>query len=78
MSILTAVGLKLAPDAQDAVVSVGVAVVGCIMALTADPAPVVVVGGVIPVRDFKAEITAALVAEDFASVAALSAQLAQK
>ena len=81
ISIISAIGLKVAPDAQEAIVSAGIAIVGAVLALTADAAPVIttVTTGAAPaVRDIAAELKTAYDAGNYATVATLSAELAKQ
>lgn len=76
ISIISAVGLKVAPEAQEAIVSAGIAIVGAVLALTADVVPVAIVGP--PERDIAAELKTAYDAGNYATVALLSAELAKR
>jgi hypothetical protein len=57
-------------------VSLGIALVGAILALTKDPAPVVV-AAVDTKADLKAQLDAAIAKGDYTAVTVISAQLAQ-
>ena len=75
ISIITAAGVNLSPEMRDTIITAGMSIVGAILAFTSDTKPVVIV----PSKDdIKTQLATAISEGDYAKVAVLAAELANK